>query len=443
MPAFQLIAIGLLGLTVPAVAAANAAEQHSPFKVQLQSRTVARSGAARALSSKFGKRGLNESNVPLADYFNGTDLQWFGPIQVGTPPQNFTVVFDTGSGQLEIPDTSCSTCVNQTHFNANKSSTFVDRHTQEQNFTFSTGVGVDPVVGSNYNLVVKGVNDTVSVGGLAAPNTSFFLIVEQTPTFDIDPFDGILGLAAQAGSYFSSLIDQGLPSLFGFYLTPNATGGAELTLGGIDQTKFNTTLVRANISSPDAHSGHWEMEYETIYVNGQTSAVLQSPLQTVFDSGTSNIVFPKNVTEAIYALISPEIQPNPSEPGTYGIPCSSLNSTPASISFSFTSSTGALFNLTIPSAELSVGPFRSNTSLCQALVNAQDFPLGIIGGSLLKYYYSVWDIGNAQLGFAELAGNITTSPGKGSDSGGSEKRSVGLYASFVFGGMMLGLSLLW
>lgn len=74
MPAFQLFAIGLLGLTITA-AEANAAERHSPFKVQLQSRTVARSGVKRALSSKFGKRGLNESNIPLADFFNGTDLQ--------------------------------------------------------------------------------------------------------------------------------------------------------------------------------------------------------------------------------------------------------------------------------------------------------------------------------------------------------------------------------
>ena len=59
--------------------------------------------------------------------------------------------------------------------------------------TFATGVGVDPVVGANYRLSLRSAVDTVSVGGLTAPNTSLFLITDQTPTFNIDPFSGIQG----------------------------------------------------------------------------------------------------------------------------------------------------------------------------------------------------------------------------------------------------------
>jgi len=62
---------------------------------------------------------------------------------------------------------------------------------------------------------------------------------------------------------------------------------------------------------------------------------------------------------------------------------------------------GNPFNLTIPSSELSVGPFADDPSLCQTLVNGiEDFPF-IMGASLLKHYYSTWDIGNARLGFAK------------------------------------------
>jgi hypothetical protein len=106
--------------------------------------------------------------------------------------------------------------------------------------------------------------------------------------------------------------------------------------------------------------------------------------------------------QAIYSLISPDIKPNPEEDGTYGIPCSNISSIPAEISFIFKSSTNTEFNLTIPSPELNVGPFQSNPSLCQTLINAQEFGVGILGGSLLKYYYSIWDIQNQQLGFAPL-----------------------------------------
>lgn len=103
--------------------------------------------------------------------------------------------------------------------------------------------------------------------------------------------------------------------------------------------------------------------------------------------------------KAIYALISPDIKPNPAEPGTYGISCNLIPTLPAVIDITFTSQTEVPFNLTIPSSELSVGPFANNASLCQTLINAFD-GLDLVGGSLLKHYYSVWDIGGKRMGFA-------------------------------------------
>ncbi|KAI0092930.1 acid protease [Irpex rosettiformis] len=336
----------------------------------------------------------------MVDTFTDSLKRWYGDIQVGTPPQTMSVVFDSGSTDLEIASTLCGeTCNNQVKFDANKSSTWVESGEEDEYISFATGVGVDPVSTTEddwYLLLHKG-NDTIAVGGVSVPNVELYLITYQTPTFSPDPFSGIQGLSSNAAGLFAGLQQQGLPSLFSFYLTPKSVGNAELTLGGIDTSKFkgNITYVPLKVDG----SGTWQLTSTGITVNGNSTTTLQKERIIIFDSGTSNIVLPKEDTEAIYAQISPNIKPNDDEPGTYGIPCSEIGSLPAEISFAFKSESGDTFELVVPSDELSVGPFRNKPEVCQTLINAQEF-FTVIGGSAFKHYYTVWDVGNQRLGFA-------------------------------------------
>ncbi|OBZ68305.1 Pepsin A [Grifola frondosa] len=294
------------------------------------------------------RRALSSANVPLDYFFLGTDLQWFGNISVGTPPQTVSVVFDTGSQTLEFVSTQCgASCINQTAFDISASSTFVDGG-REQTLDFGTGVGVDLVVNNDYVLTIRSATDTVSVGGLSAGEVSLFTIVDQTPAFGIDPFSGIQGMGSSAQDFFAALTNQGLPSLFGMFLTPKAIGNAELTIGGIDDSKFEGSLVYSSV------------------VNGE---VVENLLRR---HGTSNILFSTNTANAIYAMISPDIQPFEAEPGAYGIPCSKISGLAATIDITFTSQKGQPFNLTIPSSELNVGPFKSDPSTCQTLIDTFD-----------------------------------------------------------------------
>lgn len=84
--------------------------------------------------------------------------------------------------------------------------------------------------------------------------------------------------------------------------------------------------------------------------------------------------------------------------GAWGIKCDKIATLPAQLDFQFTEESGKSFNLTVPSSELNVGPFQSDSSMCQTFINSDGNT--IIGGSLLKHYYTLWDMAEGSIGFA-------------------------------------------
>ncbi|KAI0930283.1 hypothetical protein AcV5_007040 [Taiwanofungus camphoratus] len=303
-----------LGLLVSLVRGTTVEASHSPREITLTSRKV-----PRGHSAALRRRALKSANVPLDDFFLNTDLQWYGNISVGTPPQTISVVFDTGSSTLEFASTQCGEpCANQVQFNPSKSSTYEDGG-ETSTIQFATGVGVNPVTSDDeYEMTLRSGRDSVTVGGLTAKKVDLYTIINQTAAFAIDPFSGIQGMSSQAEGFFAGLIEQGLPgkqsygfhtttlvvdtilirepsALFGMSLTARDVGSAELTIGGYDKSKFQGDLIYADIAGDSG--GSWEISSPQIAVNGQTDSTLKAQRDIIFDSGTSNIVFDTKTTE--------------------------------------------------------------------------------------------------------------------------------------------------
>ncbi|KAK5582579.1 hypothetical protein RB653_004164 [Dictyostelium firmibasis] len=328
------------------------------------------------------------TTIPISDF---EDAQYYGAITIGTPGQDFKVVFDTGSSNLWIPSKKCSitvpACDLHNKYNSAASSTYVANGT-----SFSIQYGSGAMSG----FVSQ---DTITVGSLTIENQLFAeATAEPGIAFDFAKFDGILGLAFQSISVndippvFYNMMSQGLVSsqLFSFWLsrTPGTDGG-ELSFGSIDNTKYTGDITYV----PLTNTTYWEFAMDDFGVDGESSGFCSNGCHAIADSGTSLIAGPLADITALNEKLGAVIL---NGEGIFS-DCSVINTLP-NVTITLA---GREFTLTPKEYVLEVTEFGKTECLSGFMGIDIGFPnFWILGDVFISAYYTVFDFGNKQVGFA-------------------------------------------
>ncbi|KAJ4479071.1 acid protease [Lentinula aciculospora] len=330
---------------------------------------------------------VKRQSVPLKDENN--DELWDGQISVGSNAQKFSIDFDTGSSDLWIPSSDCtaSSCSSKNKYNSSSSSS---SEAQSGSFGIQYGDG-STASGSIYA-------DTVTIAGISVTGQHFAAVTNMSNSVAQTPFDGILGMGYStlsnlgAPTFFETAVKQGvIPSpQFSFFLSTN---GSELYIGGT-----NSKLYTGNIEFHDVNTspGYWKISSGSISVSSNSSVV--SGIDTVVDSGTTLIYGPTDAVKTFWASV-PGSSPYEAESGFYTYPCNqTLN-----VSFSWGGK-----NWNIPDEHMSTGLADGTGQTCMGAIIGQNIfgdnsSTWLVGDTFMKGVYSVFDLGNNQLGFAQLA----------------------------------------
>ncbi|KAM7109687.1 pepsin A-like [Ciconia maguari] len=232
----------------------------------------------------------HRSFEPLQNYM---DNEYYGTISIGTPGQDFTVIFDTGSSNLWVPSVYCSSpaCSNHNRFNPADSSTFIGTNDTLE-ITYGTG-SMTGVLG--YDIVtVADINVIDQIFGLSETEPGDF--------FYYTPFDGILGLAfpsissAGATPVFDNMMMEHLVArdLFSVYLSKNEQSGSFVLFGAIDPYYTVNGISWIPLSAET----YWQITMDSVSIGGERVACSLG-CQAIVDTGTSLLAVPNRALSAI------------------------------------------------------------------------------------------------------------------------------------------------
>jgi len=284
---------------------------------------------------------------------------YFGHISIGRPtPQQFSVVFDTGSGHLVIPSVMCKTetCKKHKRYRRRASLTaqdidrdgsIVGKGQPRDQLTIFFGTGEVDGVYVNDHVCMGELEERPRLGGMGTRGSSsgpsllqasaqrassstypeedteednarepgclqmrFITAITMTDDpFEKFGFDGILGLGLKSLSQALpfNFIESGAKEgawygddyrlkMFGVFFAVSELEHSEITLGGFKQEHIAAGEQISWNKAVDAEHGHWQVAVKSITANGQRLTYCDDgTCRAVVDSGPSLLGVPSDL----------------------------------------------------------------------------------------------------------------------------------------------------
>ncbi|EUD69262.1 hypothetical protein C922_00125 [Plasmodium inui San Antonio 1] len=252
--------------------------------------------------SRYNTAGIS-TIILKGGYMN---RQFIGEIWIGSPPQPFKVLFDTGSTNLWIPSKNCHTkaCQSKRKYDhrVSKNYKLVQKKNPVEVF-FGTG-----------KIQISYVSDDVHLGDITVKNQEFGVAsyISDDPFSDMQ-FDGLFGLGISDDKRRKTLIYDNIPrgrskkNVFSIYYPKNIGDDGSITFGGYDK-KFiqpNENIDWFDVSSRK----YWAVKMIGLKINGVFLDVCSKNIggycEAVIDTGTSSIAGPKDDLILLTRLLNP------------------------------------------------------------------------------------------------------------------------------------------
>ncbi|ETI20900.1 hypothetical protein G647_07243 [Cladophialophora carrionii CBS 160.54] len=374
--------------------------------------------SAKTVKLDFWKnKPSHKSTLPRrSDHFTspvtGDDYQdlYFIDVNIGTPPQPFSLLLDTGSSDTWVPSTDASICVygrcEHGAYVKNMSSTYslVEEGTfflQYADLTYAKG---------DYFTDVLSFSEAVSITNTTMTNAN-----------DTDNTQGVMGLGFRknlASLRNGEILDfRTVPEqlkaqghidrvAYSLYLDSSDDNRGSILFGGIDPTRYTGELVALPLSTDqDGEYSEFRVALTQMSIHdGNSTRALTQPSfskPALLDSGTTLSNLPQDVINVITEGLGATLD---EDTATRYVPCSYRQSN-ASLVYTFGGLDGV--NVSVSLSELiseqlgDESMYSDGTPACALRIALAGDGDVILGDSFLRSAYVVYDLENFVVALAQ------------------------------------------